>query len=192
MPELISAAIMNNGQACVAQTRILASRSRYDEVVDACNRGRRQAMTVGDPASFDIAVGPVISERQRQRVEGYIDIGKNEGARVTTGGGRPSGLDAGWFVEPTVFADVNDSMRIEEIFGPVVAAIPYDDPADAVRIANESNYGLSGSVWCGDVDAGLEVARGVRTGTYTINGFTMAWGAPFGEFDSGIGQRTRT
>lgn len=190
MPELISAAIMNNGQACVAQTRILASRSRYDEVVDALTEAV-SAMAVGDPASFDIAVGPVISERQRERVEGYIDIGKNEGARVTTGGGRPSGLDAGWFVEPTVFADVNNSMRIaqEEIFGPVVAAIPYDDPADAVRIANESNYGLSGSVWCGDVDAGLEVARGVRTGTYTINGFAMAWGAPFGGFkNSGIGR----
>ena len=120
-----------------------------------------------------------------------MDSGKNEGARVPTGRGRPSGLDAGWFVEPTVFADVNNSMRIaqEEIFGPVVAAIPYDDPADAVRIANESNYGLSGSVWCGDVDAGLEVARGVRTGTYTINGFAMAWGAPFGGFkNSGIGR----
>lgn len=190
MPELLSAAVMNNGQACVAQTRILASRNRYDEVVDALTEAVG-AMVVGDPASFETGVGPLISERQRERVEGYIDIGKNEGARITTGGARPEGLDAGWFVEPTVFADVDNTMRIaqEEIFGPVLATIAYDDPADAVRIANESNYGLSGSVWCSDVDAGVEVARGVRTGTYSINSFAMAWGAPFGGFkDSGIGR----
>ncbi|MGB6059067.1 MAG: aldehyde dehydrogenase [Microthrixaceae bacterium] len=190
MPELISSATMNNGQACVAQTRILASRKRYDEVVDALTEAMA-GLVVGDPSSFDTAVGPLIAERQRERVEGYIDIGKNEGARITTGGGRPDGFENGFFVEPTLFADVDNSMRIaqEEIFGPVVVAIPFEDTADAVRIANDSNYGLSGSVWCGDVDEGVEVARGVRTGTYSINSYAMAWGAPFGGFkDSGIGR----
>lgn len=194
MPELLSAATMNNGQACVAQTRILASRKRYDEVVDALTEAVG-AMVVGDPASFETGVGPLISEAQRERVEGYIEAGRNEGARITTGGGRPSGLDGGlengWFVEPTVFADVDNSMKIaqEEIFGPVLATIAYDDPADAVRIANESDYGLSGSVWCSDVDAGADIARGVRTGTYSINSFAMAWGSPFGGYkNSGIGR----
>ncbi len=190
MPELISSATMNNGQACVAQTRILASRKRYDEVVDALTEAMA-GLVVGDPSSFDTAVGPLIAERQRERVEGYIDIGKNEGARITTGGGRPDGFENGFFVEPTLFADVDNSMRIaqEEIFGPVVVAIPFEDTADAVRIANDSNYGLSGSVWCGDVDEGVEVARGVRTGTYSINSYAMAWGAPFGGFkNSGIGR----
>ncbi len=190
MPELISAATMNNGQACVAQTRILASRNRYNEVVDALTESMSN-LVVGDPASFDTAVGPLIAERQRERVEGYIDIGKNEGARITTGGGRPDGFDGGFFVEPTLFADVDNSMRIaqEEIFGPVVVAIPFEDTADAVRIANDSDYGLSGSVWCGDVDEGLDVARGVRTGTYSINSYAMAWGAPFGGFKkSGLGR----
>ncbi|MGB3412218.1 MAG: aldehyde dehydrogenase [Microthrixaceae bacterium] len=190
MPELISSATMNNGQACVAQTRILASRKRYNEVVDALTEAMG-GLVVGDPASFDTAVGPLIAERQRERVEGYIDIGKNEGARITTGGGRPDGFENGFFVEPTLFADVDNSMRIaqEEIFGPVVVAIPFEDTADALRIANDSNYGLSGSVWCGDVDEGVEVARGVRTGTYSINSYAMAWGAPFGGFkSSGIGR----
>lgn len=190
MPELISAATMNNGQACVAQTRILASRKRYNEVVDALTEAM-SGLVVGDPASFDTAVGPLIAERQRERVEGYIDIGKNEGARITTGGGRPDGFDNGFFVEPTLFADVDNSMRIaqEEIFGPVVVAIPFEDTTDALRIANDSDYGLSGSVWCGDIDEGVEIARGVRTGTYSINSYAMAWGSPFGGFkNSGLGR----
>jgi aldehyde dehydrogenase (NAD+) len=124
-------------------------------------------------------------------VEGYIQAGRDEGARVTTGGGRPEGLDRGWFVEPTVFADVDNSMRIaqEEIFGPVLAVIAVDDADDAVRVANDSAYGLSGTVWTADADAGLDIARKVRTGTYTVNGFAMEWGAPFGGFkDSGVGR----
>jgi len=181
---------MNNGQACVAQTRLLAPRSRYDETVEAVTEVAR-GMRIGDPSDFEVGLGPLIAERQRDRVEGYIRTGIEEGARLTTGGGRPDGLDTGWFVEPTVFADVDNKMRIaqEEIFGPVVVVIPYTDTADAIAIANDNNYGLSGSVWTSDVAAGLDVARGVRTGTYTINGFGMDWGAPFGGFkDSGLGR----
>jgi aldehyde dehydrogenase (NAD+) len=190
VPQLIPVSVMNNGQACVAQTRILASRSRYDEVVEALTAAMSE-LKVGDPTDFDTAVGPLISERQRDRVEGYIAAGSDEGAKVTTGGGRPDGLDRGWYVEPTLFANVDNSMRIaqEEIFGPVLVAIPYEDQADAVRIANDSDYGLSGSVWTTDIDNGTDVARGVRTGTYSVNNYAMAWSAPFGGFkNSGVGR----
>lgn len=191
IPELVpNYSMMNNGQACVAQTRVLAPRSRYDEVVDTITSVVSE-MTTGDPTDFETQVGPLIAERQRERVEGYIAIGKDEGARLTTGGGRPAGLDAGFFVEPTVFVDVDNKMRIaqEEIFGPVVAVIPYDTREDAVRIANDSDYGLSGSVWCGDVEDGIDVARRVRTGTYAVNGYGMAWSAPFGGYkQSGVGR----
>jgi len=188
--ELLSSGIMNNGQACVAQTRILAPASRYDEVVDLFTE-KMAAQVVGDPTSFDTTVGPLINEAQRDRVEGYIKIGIDEGARVTTGGGRPEGVGDGWFVEPTLFVDVTNDMRIaqEEIFGPVVSVLSYTDDADAVRIANDSDYGLSGSVWGSDIDRCIDVARGVRTGTYGVNAFGMAWGSPFGGFKkSGLGR----
>jgi len=190
IPELFSSGIMNNGQACVAQTRILASRARYDEVVEALTEAAK-ATVVGDPADMGTGLGPLIAERQRDRVEGYIAKGTAEGARITTGGGRPAGFDTGWFVEPTIFADVTNTMTIarEEIFGPVLSVIPYEDEADALRIANDNDYGLSGTVWTGDVDHGLDVARSVRTGTYTVNGFAMEWSAPFGGYkSSGIGR----
>jgi len=187
---LLPAAIMNNGQACVAQTRILASRRRYTEVVDAL-AAAVETVSVGDPMDLNTVVGPLVAARQRDRVEGYIRIGRDEGARVVCGGGRPRGMTRGWYVEPTVFADVDNRMRIarEEIFGPVLAVIPYDDVDDAVRIANDSEYGLSGSVWSADVDRGLDIARRVRTGTYTVNGFAMEFSAPFGGFKaSGLGR----
>ena len=191
IPELVpNYSMMNNGQACVAQTRVLAPRSRYDEVVDTITTVVSE-MKVGDPTDFETAVGPLIAERQRERVEGYIAIGRDEGARMTTGGGRPDGLDDGFFVDPTVFVDVDNKMRIaqEEIFGPVVVVIPYEDRADAIAIANDSDYGLSGSVWCGDVADGIDVARSVRTGTYAVNGYGMAWSAPFGGYkQSGVGR----
>jgi betaine-aldehyde dehydrogenase len=190
IPELINSTMMNNGQACVAQTRILASRARYDEVVEAITEHVR-TLTVGDPNSFDTAVGPLIAERQRDRVEGYIAKGRDEGATVTVGGGRPADLERGWFVEPTVFRVVTNSMTIarEEIFGPVASVIAYEDEGDAVRIANDSDYGLSGTVWTADVERGTDIARRVRTGTYTVNGFAMEWSAPFGGFkSSGVGR----
>jgi betaine-aldehyde dehydrogenase len=190
IPALLPNAIMNNGQACIAQTRILASRSRYDDVVEAL-AGAMAATKVGAPLDPETVVGPLVAERQRERVEGYIAKGREEGARVVVGGGRPSDFDKGWFVEPTVFADVDNKMTIaqEEIFGPVLAVIPYDSPDDAVRIANDSDYGLAGSVWTSDVEAGFEIAKRVRTGTYGVNGSSMNFAAPFGGFkQSGIGR----
>lgn len=187
---LLPAAIMNNGQACVAQTRILASRKRYKDVAEALSAAVR-AMPVGDPMDPMTMCGPLVASRQRDRVEGYIAIGKQEGAKVLCGGGRPAGLPKGWYVEPTVFGDVRNDMRIaqEEIFGPVLSVIPYDDVDDAVRIANDSDYGLSGSVWCANPDDGLAIARRVRTGTYNVNGFAMEFGAPFGGYkSSGLGR----
>jgi betaine-aldehyde dehydrogenase len=185
------ASLMNNGQACVAQTRILASRDRYDEVVDAVS-GMVGALAVGDPQDEATEVGPLVAERQQERVEKYIAVGQEEGAKVAVGGnGRPSGVEKGWYVKPTVFSGVDNSMRIarEEIFGPVLAVIPFDDTDDAVRIANDSDYGLAGSVWTGDIDQGLDIARRVRTGTYGVNQYTMDFIAPFGGYKgSGLGR----
>jgi aldehyde dehydrogenase (NAD+) len=190
IPGLLPAAIMNNGQACVAQTRILASRNRYAEVRDALAEAVA-AYKVGDPLDPETECGPLVAERQRDRVEGYIAAGIAEGATLVVGGGRPAGLDQGWYVEPTLFADVDNSMTIaqEEIFGPVIALIPFDNEDDAVAIANDSDYGLSGSVWTDDVEKGIDIARQVRTGTYTVNGFGMDFGSPFGGFkSSGVGR----
>jgi betaine-aldehyde dehydrogenase len=190
VPALLPAAIMNNGQACIAQTRILAPRALYREVVEALAAALR-AVPVGDPADPKTVVGPLVAARQRDRVLGYIDAGKKEGARLVVGGGRPAGLPTGWYVEPTLFADVENGMTIarEEIFGPVLAVIPYEGVDEAVRIANDSEYGLSGSVWTKDVDSGIDVARRVRTGTYTVNSFMLDFGSPFGGFKaSGVGR----
>jgi aldehyde dehydrogenase (NAD+) len=185
------ASLMNNGQACVAQTRILASRDRYDDVVDALG-GMMGGLAIGDPHDPGTEVGPLVAERQQERVEKYIALGQEEGAKVAVGGnGRPAGLEKGWYVKPTLFAGADNSMRIarEEIFGPVLAVIPYDDPDDAVRIANDSDYGLAGSVWTADVEQGLDIARRVRTGTYGVNQYTMDFMAPFGGYKgSGIGR----
>ncbi|HLU74209.1 MAG TPA: aldehyde dehydrogenase, partial [Nonomuraea sp.] len=162
MGMLAIASLMNNGQACVAQTRILASRNRYDEVVEAV-ANMVNSQPVGDPADPATGIGPLVAKRQQERVEGYIKIGMDEGAKVVVGGlERPR--DRGWYVAPTVFAGVTNDMRIarEEIFGPVLAVIPYEDEADAVRIANDSEYGLAGTVWTADTERGMEVARQVR------------------------------
>ena len=180
----------NSGQVCTAQTRLLVPSHRYDEIVDAVVASARE-VTVGDPRDEQTLMGPLVSDTHRSRVLSYIEAGLAEGAKLATGGGRPAGLERGWFVEPTVFTDVESSMRIaqEEIFGPVLSVLRYTDEDEALRIANDSRFGLSGSVWTADVDHGVRVARAVRTGTFRVNG---AWGsplAPFGGFkDSGLGR----
>ncbi|MFB7939600.1 aldehyde dehydrogenase [Streptomyces sp. NPDC004779] len=187
---IVPAAWMNNGQACVAQTRILAPRSRYEEIAEAL-AAAASALVVGDPLDPATQLGPLVARRQQRRSLDYIGIGQAEGAKVLTGGGRPDGLDRGWYVEPTLFGDVDNSMRIarEEIFGPVVCLLPYGDEAEALRIANDSPYGLSGSVWTGDVERGIDFGRRVRTGTFNVNTFSLDMLGPFGGYkDSGLGR----
>ncbi|MGW0246122.1 aldehyde dehydrogenase [Nocardia goodfellowii] len=190
IPQLAFSGLMNSGQGCVAQTRILAPRSRYDEILNALVEHVR-TMKVGDPTDPSVQLGPLISEAQRERVEGYIAKGKEEGARLVLGGGRPEGVDRGWFVEPTIFADVDNKSTIaqEEIFGPVLAVIPYDTEEEAIAIANDSQYGLAGSVWTSDIEHGAEIAAKVRTGTYAINWYAFDPSSPFGGYkNSGLGR----
>jgi aldehyde dehydrogenase (NAD+) len=186
---LKTASLMNNGQACVAQTRILVSERRHGEVVDAL-ADMMSGLQVGDPADDATDIGPLVAQRQQHRVRGYIDAGVAEGARIVLGGtDKPH--DRGWYVQPTLFADATNDMRIarEEIFGPVLTVLKYSDERDAVRIANDSEYGLGGSVWTADVAHGLNIAEQVRTGTFGINMYTLDTTAPFGGFkQSGIGR----
>jgi aldehyde dehydrogenase (NAD+) len=189
------ASFANNGEACISQTRILVSRNNYDAVVDAIAT-LAASLRVGDPTDPQTEIGPLVTRRQQQRVENYIAIGQKEGARVVTGGtGMPKGLDTGWYVQPTVFADVDSRMRIaqEEIFGPVLTVIPYDDVDDAIRIANDSRYGLAGTVWSSDVDRGMDIARQIRTGSVGVNQYVPDFATPMGGFkDSGYGREGGT
>ena len=168
----------NNGQTCYLNSRILAPRSRYDEVVQAL-AALAEGLNVGDPLDPATDIGPVVSQRQRERILGYIDAGTADGARLVAGGGIPKDQPRGWFVEPTVFADVSNAHRIarEEIFGPVLAVIPYDDDAEAVAIANDSDFGLGGTVWSADTERATSVARSVQTGTIGVNAYNLDIGA---------------
>jgi aldehyde dehydrogenase (NAD+) len=149
------------------------------------------SLKIVDPLDKSTVIGPVASSKQRDIIESYIAKGKAEGGRITVGGGRPAGFEKGWYVEPTVFADVTNEMTIarEEIFGPVLAVIAYTGDEEAIRIANDSDYGLGGTVWTADVERGIGVARRVQTGSIGVNGCTMDHGAPFGGVkDSGLGR----
>jgi aldehyde dehydrogenase (NAD+) len=183
------ASMLNNGQACYNGTRILAPASRYSEIVDGL-AGMMSSLTIGDALDPATHVGPMASSAHRDRVESYIAKGRAE-ARLVTGGGRPKDSNQGWFVEPTLFADVsNDSVIArEEIFGPVLSVISYGDDADAIRIANDSDFGLGGSVWSRDAERAIGVARRVESGTVGINGYLPSLGSPFGGVKaSGLGR----
>jgi acyl-CoA reductase-like NAD-dependent aldehyde dehydrogenase len=187
---------MHAGQGCATPTRMLLPRSRYDEAVEML-KGIYESVTPGDPQREDTLCGPVISAKQRDRVVGYIRKGIDEGANLLVGGPEaPAGLDTGFYVSPTLFVDVDNSMTIarEEIFGPVLVVIPYEDEDDAVRIANDSPYGLAGFVLSDSLDRSTAVARRLRAGTIGLNG-GAAYGAevPFGGFkNSGIGRQNGT
>ena len=191
LPVLVHGAMHLSGQVCGAQTRVLVPRSVYGPAVDAAAAAASH-IPVGDPHDPSVVVGPLVASRQRDRVEGYIALGVAAGARVASGGGRPASLSRGWYVSPTILADVDNSMRVarEEIFGPVLCLIPYEDEDDAVRIANDSPYGLAGGVWAGDPADGLRVARRLRTGSIAINGSYPPFPlVPFGGFrESGLGR----
>lgn len=188
--ELFVATLANNGQTCFLGTRVLAPRSRYDEVVDVLS-AFAGSMAIGDSLDPATQIGPMATSHHRDRVEDFIAKGRQEGGRVTVGGGRPEGLDQGWFVQPTVFADVDNTATIsrEEIFGPVLSVIGYDGDADAVAIANASEFGLGGTVWSQDPERARAVAAGVQTGTIGINRYIPDPIAPFGGVkSSGMGR----
>ncbi|MCB0972212.1 MAG: aldehyde dehydrogenase family protein, partial [Acidimicrobiales bacterium] len=185
------AACTHAGQGCAITTRLLVPRARFDEVVEAA-AATMAGLGVGDPTEAGTICGPVISARQRERIEGYLTLARDEGATFAAGGGRPADRARGFWIEPTLITGLDNSSRVarEEIFGPVLVAIPHDGDDDAIRIANDSPYGLSGAVWSGDVDRARGVARRIRTGTLSINGGVWySADVPFGGYKaSGIGR----
>ncbi len=191
IPLVIQAGFMNSGQACVAGTRILVPQARKAEI-EAALAQAVAAVKSGDPRDSATDVGPMVSEKQWLRVQGYIRKGIEEGARLLAGGeGRPDGTRDGWFVRPTLFADVNNQMTVarDEIFGPVLCAIPYRDEAEAVAIANDTEYGLSAMVLGGDANRARRVAQQIVSGRVLVNTLAHEPKAPFGGFKhSGVGR----
>ena len=190
LPSLMIYSMPITGQVCFSLTRILVSERRKDEFLDTF-LGAVSKIKVGDPFAQDTQMGPLTMARQLTRVQGYIAAGRAEGAKLACGGGRPNGLNRGYYVEPTVFTDVLPHMKIaqEEIFGPVVSVLSYSDEEDAIRKANNSTYGLSGAVYTKDPERGYALARRMRTGGVTINGMIVDPKQPFGGFkQSGIGR----
>ncbi|HRE02172.1 MAG TPA: aldehyde dehydrogenase family protein, partial [Ilumatobacteraceae bacterium] len=188
-------AFFNSGQTCSALTRMLVPRDRLAEA-EALAGATADALVVASPFADGVHLGPLASAAQRDRVQGYIQKGLDEGATLVAGGlGAPEGLDVGYFVKPTVFSNVSPNMTIaqEEIFGPVLSILPYDDEDDAVRIANGVVYGLAGGVWSADKDRAVAVARRLRTGQVEVNGGAFNPNAPFGGYkQSGIGREYGT
>lgn len=195
LPKAVADGIMkcylNSGQTCSALTRMLVPRSRLAEA-EAIAAATAAKFTTGDPFDDNTRLGPLVSSAQRERVRGFIRKGIAEGAKLVTGGAEPpDGLERGYFVRPTVFSEVTSNMTIarEEIFGPVLAIIPYDDEEDAIRIANDTVYGLAAAVWSGDPERAKRVARLIRTGQVEINGGKFNPLAPFGGYkQSGHGR----
>jgi acyl-CoA reductase-like NAD-dependent aldehyde dehydrogenase len=191
VPAGVGACFLNSGQTCSALTRMIVPRSRLAEVEDLAVKAA-ETYTPGDPFADGSRLGPLVSAAQRERVRGYIKKGLDEGARLLTGGAEaPEGQERGYFVRPTVFSDVRPGMTIaqEEIFGPVLAILPYDTEEEAVNIANDSLYGLAGGVWAGDAERAKEVARRLRTGQVEVNGGSFNPLAPFGGYkQSGNGR----
>jgi aldehyde dehydrogenase (NAD+) len=191
IPAALVMAFLNSGQACAAGTRLLVPKSRLDDIKRRIREAMR-AFTVGDPADPKTAIGPMVSQKQYERVQSYIRKGIEEGAEVLAGGeGHPKGLDAGFFVKPTVFVNVNNNMTIaqEEIFGPVLCVIAYDSEEEAIRIANDSKFGLHAGVLGTDVQRARRVASQIRSGRVVINGMTDDPQAPWGGFKySGVGR----
>jgi aldehyde dehydrogenase (NAD+) len=191
----VSNCYMNSGQTCTAWTRMLVHSSQYDEAVELAAKAAA-GFTIGDPNDESTRLGPLVSKTQYDRVAAYIEKGKSEGARIVAGGAQPTdkdgkALEKGYFVSPTVFADVTTDMTIaqEEIFGPVLSILKYDDEDEALRIANDSIYGLAGGVWSGDAEKAKAFARKMKTGQIDINGGAFNVAAPFGGFkQSGVGR----
>jgi aldehyde dehydrogenase (NAD+) len=190
LPSLVPFSMPITGQVCFSLTRVLVPRSRASEIRDAYVAAISK-VKVGDPFEADTQMGPLTMKRQLTRVEGYIAKGRSEGARLVLGGGRPTHMKTGFFIEPTVFADVEPGMTIaqEEIFGPVVSFISYEDVEDAVAKANATMYGLHGAIYSADPERGYQMARRVRSGSVTVNGLIVDYKMPFGGFkQSGIGR----
>jgi acyl-CoA reductase-like NAD-dependent aldehyde dehydrogenase len=182
--------MQNSGQTCSAWTRMLVPRARQDEAIDLA-KAQLAKLTLGDPFDAKTRLGPLASANQRETVLGYIEQGKKEGARLVAGGERPAAFDKGYYVEPTIFADVDNRMAVaqEEIFGPVLTVIPYDNEDQAVSLANDSIYGLAGGVWGATPERAMTVARRLRTGQVDVNGGRFNLLAPFGGYKkSGIGR----